>query len=102
MKTGEYKELSKIKNNYRCVIGVSKLFNPEFSKDRSGKSNAALLAKLPLYHRTPAYMFQHERENGLTSVIINIAFGMSGLETQTYRKSLCRYSKNRKNINHRE
>ena len=63
MKTGEYKELSKIKNNYRCVIGVSKLFNPEFSKDRSGKSNAALLAKLPLYHRTPAYMFQHEREN---------------------------------------
>lgn len=62
MKTGEYKELSKIKNNYRWVIGVSKLFNPEFSKDRSGKSNAAALAKLPLYHRTPAYMFQHDRD----------------------------------------
>ena len=62
MKTGEYKELSKIKNNYRWVIGVSKLFNPEFSKDKSGKSNAASLAKLPLYHRTPAYMFQHETE----------------------------------------
>lgn len=62
MKTGEYKELSKIKNNYRYVIGASKLFNPEFSKDRSGKSNAALLAKLPLYHRTPAYMFQHESD----------------------------------------
>ncbi|MEK7432946.1 MAG: hypothetical protein AABZ74_07430, partial [Cyanobacteriota bacterium] len=59
MKTGEYKELSKIKNNYRCVIGASKLFNPEFSKDRSGKSNAASLAQLPLYHRTPAFMFQH-------------------------------------------
>ncbi len=62
MKSGEYKEFSKIKNNYRWVIGVSKLFNPEFSKDRSGKSNAAQLAKLPLFHRTPAYMFQHERE----------------------------------------
>jgi hypothetical protein len=62
MKTGEYKELSKIKNNYRWVIGVSKLFNPEFSKDRSGKSNAATLAKLPLYHRTPAFMFQHDRD----------------------------------------
>ncbi len=62
MKTGEYKELSKIKNNYRWVIGVSKLFNPEFSKDRNGKSNAAALAKLPLYHRTPAYMFQHDRD----------------------------------------
>jgi len=62
MKTGDYKELTKIKNNYRCVIGVSKLFNPEFSKDKSGKSNAAALAKLKLYHRTPAYMFQHDME----------------------------------------
>lgn len=62
MRTGEYKELSKIKNNYRWVIGVSKLFNPELVKDRRGKSNAATLAKLPLYHRTPAYMFQHDRE----------------------------------------
>jgi len=62
MKTGEYKELSKIKNNYRWVIGVSKMFNPEFSKDRSGKSNAVALANLPLYHRTPAFMFQHDRD----------------------------------------
>ena len=62
MRTGEYKELSKIKNNYRWVIGVSKLFNPEFSKDKRGKSNAAILAKLPLYHRTPAYMHEHDIE----------------------------------------
>lgn len=61
-KTSDIKELSKIKNNYRWVIGVSKLFNPEFSKDKSGKSNAAALANLPLYHRTPAFMFQHDRE----------------------------------------
>lgn len=62
MKTGDYKELSKIKNNYRWVVGISKSFNPEFSKDIRGKSNAAALAKLALYHRTPAYMFQHDRE----------------------------------------
>lgn len=60
MMTGEYKELSKIKNNYRWVIGISKLFNPEFSLDRTGKNNAGSIAKLELYHRTPAYMFQHD------------------------------------------
>jgi hypothetical protein len=62
MKTGEYKELTKIKNNYRRVVGVSKSFNPELCKDKSGKSNAAAIANLPLYHRTPAFMFQHDRE----------------------------------------
>jgi hypothetical protein len=62
MKTGEYKELTKIKNNYRWVIGVSKLFNPELFKDRTGKSNAAAIANLPLYHRTPAFMFEHDHE----------------------------------------
>lgn len=62
MKTGEYKELTKIKNNYRRVIGVSKLFNPDLFKDRTGKSNAAAIANLPPYHRTPAYMFQHDME----------------------------------------
>lgn len=62
MKTGDFKELTKIKNNYRWVIGVSKQFNPELCKDRNGKSNAAAIASLPLYNRTPAYMFQHDRE----------------------------------------
>lgn len=60
MQTGEYKELTKIKNNYRRVVGVSKLFNPELFRDRSNKSNAAAIANLPTYHRTPAYMFQHD------------------------------------------
>jgi hypothetical protein len=63
MKTGEYRELTKIKNNYRCVIGVSKLFNPELFKDKSNKSNAAAIANLPLYARTPAFMFQHDLVN---------------------------------------
>jgi len=62
MKTGNYKELSKIKNNYRRVVGVSKMFNPELCKDRKGRSNAASIAKIELYHRTPAYMFQHSIE----------------------------------------
>ncbi len=62
MKTGEYKELTKIKNNYRRVIGVSKSFNPELFKDKSNKSNAAAIANLALYSRTPAFMFQHDLE----------------------------------------
>jgi hypothetical protein len=62
MRTGQFRELAKIKNNYRWVIGVSKLFNPELFKDRTGKSNAAAIANLPLFHRTPAYMFQHDHD----------------------------------------
>lgn len=62
MKTGDYKELTKIKSNYQCVVGVSKQFNPELFLDRNGKSNAAAIANLKLYHRTPAYMFQHKYE----------------------------------------
>jgi hypothetical protein len=58
MKSGDFRELSKLKSNYRCVVGLSKHFNPELSKDKLGKSNATKIAKLPLYHRTPAFMYQ--------------------------------------------
>lgn len=58
MQTGDFRELTKIKNNYKRVIGISKLFNPELCKDKSGKSNANKIANLGLYHRTPAYMHQ--------------------------------------------
>lgn len=58
MQTGDYKELSKIKSHYKRVVGVSKIFNPELCRDRSGKSNADKIAKLHLFHRTPAYMHQ--------------------------------------------
>ena len=57
----DFRELAKYKANYRRVIGVSKSFNPEFSKDRQGRSNAAAIANLPLYHRTPAAVFQESR-----------------------------------------
>jgi hypothetical protein len=53
METGNFRELAKIKNNYRHVIGVSKRFNPEIA----GKNNITKLAELPLYHRTPAIKY---------------------------------------------
>jgi hypothetical protein len=58
MQTGDFKEIAKIKNNYRRVVGISKMFNPELCKDRAGKSNADKIAKLKLFNRTPAYMHQ--------------------------------------------
>jgi len=60
MKSGDYKELSQIKRNYQCVVGVSKKFNPELALDKRGKSNATAIAKLPLYHRTPAFKYTSE------------------------------------------
>ena len=58
MKTGDFKEISKIRNNYRWVVGVSKQFNPELLKDKNDKSNASSIAHLSLYHRTPAFMYE--------------------------------------------
>ncbi len=60
MRTGDFKELTKIKNHYKCAIGVSKMFNPELCQDRSGKSNADKIAVLPLFHRTPAFKYKSE------------------------------------------
>lgn len=62
LKSSDYREITKIKNNYRWVVGVSKLFNPELCKDKFGKSNASHLANLSLFHRTPAFMLQYERD----------------------------------------
>ena len=60
MKTGDFKELIKIKNHYKSVVGVSKMFNPELCRDKDGKSNADKIAELKLYHRTPAYKYKSE------------------------------------------
>jgi hypothetical protein len=65
MIAGDYKELIKIKNNYRFCIGVSKTFNPEKIKDTRNRSNASLIAKLGLYHRTPAYLYESEITGGV-------------------------------------
>lgn len=58
MKTGDFKELAHIRNNYRHAIGVSKKFNPNLMKDNKGQSSAGQIARLPLYHRTPAFLWQ--------------------------------------------
>lgn len=69
MKTGDFKELIKIKNHYKSVVGVSKLFNPELCVDNVGKSNADKIAELKLYHRTPVY--KHSSD-----IVGNVYFGI--------------------------
>lgn len=64
MKSGDFKELSRIRNNYRHVIGVSKKFNPNLMKDMKDQSSAGAIARLPLYHRTPAFLWQPGPEWG--------------------------------------
>lgn len=58
MKAGDFKELARIRNNYRHVIGVSKKFNPNLMKDNKDQSSAGQIARLPLYHRTPAFLWK--------------------------------------------
>lgn len=58
MKTGDFRELAKIRNNYRHVVGVSKSFNPDLMRDKKNRSNAGEIARLPLFHRTPAFMWE--------------------------------------------
>ncbi len=64
MKTGNFKELAHIRNNYRHVIGVSKKFNPNLMRDLKDQSSAGQIARLPLYHRTPAFLWQPGEEWG--------------------------------------
>jgi hypothetical protein len=65
MKSGDYKELAKIKNNYSFCIGASKTFNPEKIKDSRNRSNASMIANLEIYHRTPAYNYDSEISGGV-------------------------------------
>ncbi len=60
MKVGEARDLSSIKSNYDCVIGVSKTFNPE-ALSNDIKDISRIIADLPVCHRTPAFMYQTER-----------------------------------------
>jgi len=57
MGKGDFKELIKYKNHYKCAVGVSK--SPNFTLD--GKSNADKIAEMPLFHRTPVYKYKNER-----------------------------------------
>jgi len=60
------RELSKIKSNYSCVVGVSKLFNPELCKDKDKKNIAKKIAELPTFHRTPAFKYENKRAKDVT------------------------------------
>jgi hypothetical protein len=59
--SGDFRELAKYRTNYRRVIGLSKSFNPESSKDKRGQSNASNIANLKLFHRTPAARYEFHR-----------------------------------------
>lgn len=69
---GTFKDISRFITNYQSVVGVSKRFNPEKCVDRDGKSNAAKIASLPLYHRTPVFKFKSER-SGISEKPVLIA-----------------------------
>ncbi|MBU2579334.1 hypothetical protein KKA09_04455 [Patescibacteria group bacterium] len=60
MKSGDLRELSAIKTNYDCVVGVSKAFNPE-ALSNDVKDISRIIADLKLYHRTPAFMYETPR-----------------------------------------
>lgn len=47
-----------IRNNYSHVVGVSKSFNPSLAQTKDKKSMAKIIAELPLFHRTPAIMYE--------------------------------------------
>jgi len=68
MKSGEARELSQIKSNYDCVVGVSKSFNPE-ALSNDVKDISRKIAELPNYCRTPAFMYQ-------TLIIPNVKFAV--------------------------
>lgn len=64
-KGGDLKDLAAIKSNYRCVVGVSKSFNPELCLDQFNRSIAKKIADLKLFHRTPAFKYMTERSRGV-------------------------------------
>lgn len=49
-----------IRNNYTSVVGISKSFNPSLARKKDHSSVAKDIAELPIYHRTPAFMYQSE------------------------------------------
>lgn len=59
---------SRIRSNYKRVVGVSKSFNPELAKLKNGRSAAGMIAQLRPFERTPAAMYQTERVEGRFAV----------------------------------
>jgi hypothetical protein len=59
---------SRIRSNYKRVVGVSKSFNPELAKLKNNKSAAGMIARLKPYERTPALMYSTDRVEGKFAV----------------------------------
>lgn len=70
---------SRIRSNYKRVVGVSKSFNPELAKLKNGHSAATIIANLQPFERTPAAMYKTERVDG--------KFAVWYLRLRTARKS---------------
>lgn len=86
MKAEDSKELSRIRNNYRHVIGVSKKFNPNLMKDQKDQSSAGAIARLPLFYRTPAFLWQPGEEWG------NINFAIWYVRLRAIDKTMSPYA----------
>jgi hypothetical protein len=59
---------SRIRSNYKRVVGVSKSFNPELAKLKNNKSAAGMIANLKPHERTPALMYSTDRVEGKFAV----------------------------------
>ncbi|MDR3088779.1 MAG: hypothetical protein LBU39_03065 [Desulfobulbaceae bacterium] len=59
---------SRIRSNYKRVVGVSKSFNPELAKLKNNRSAAGMIASLKPYERTPAAKYQTDRVDGKFAV----------------------------------
>ena len=55
---------SRIRSNYKRVVGVSKSFNPELAKLSKARSAATMIAKLKPSERTPASLYSTDRVDG--------------------------------------
>lgn len=58
---------SKIQNNYRRVIGISKSFNPELAR-LNNTSASKTIAELPVGFRTPVFKYITDRSPGVYAV----------------------------------
>ncbi len=60
--------LSRILNNYKCVVGVSKSFNPELVRLKNKKSASKTIAMLREGERTPVFRYTTDRSEGTFAV----------------------------------
>lgn len=55
---------SRIRSNYKRVVGVSKSFNPELAQLKNNRSAAGMIAKLKPFERTPVTKYKTDRVDG--------------------------------------